>query len=189
VNWVDSAVLGVVVISAILAMTRGFVREVLGIGGWIGAFFFATATVDYVRPTVRGWIANTDIADPVAYVGMFLIGLVALSIVTGMIGGAVRSSMLGGVDRTLGVVFGIARAAVLIAAAYIGSGFVVSSERWPEPVKDARSLPYVYEFATWLVQFLPQDYRPNVIAPPPGRQTSAADLLQPTPQGRATARP
>jgi membrane protein required for colicin V production len=189
VNWVDSAVLGVVVISALLAMSRGFVREVLGIGGWVGAFFFATLTMGLVRPIVRGWIPNTDIADPVAYVSLFIVGLIVLSIVTGMIGGAVRNSMLGGVDRTLGVVFGIARAVVLVAVAYILGGMLLPSDRWPDPVKEARSLPYTYEIANWLVQFLPQDYRPHVISPPPGRQTSATDLLHTTPQGRATARP
>ncbi|MCW3477013.1 CvpA family protein [Limobrevibacterium gyesilva] len=188
-NWVDSAVLGIVAISAALAFTRGFVRETLGLGAWVGAFFFASVTVDLVRPTVRGWIGNTDIADPVAYTAMFLIGLIVLSVITGIVGSFVRSSMLNGVDRTLGVVFGIVRALVLIAAAYIGSGFVVASDRWPDAVKEARSLPYVYNLANWVVRFLPPDYRPNVVPPPMGRQTNAADLLHATPQGRATARP
>ena len=189
VNWVDTAVLAVVAISAIVAFTRGFVREVLGIAAWVGAFFFASATVGYVRDTVRGWIGNPDIADPAAYAGMFLVGLVVLSIVVGMVGSAVRTSFLGGVDRTLGVVFGIVRGAVLVAALYVASGWVVTTDRWPPAVEESRSVPYAYALASWITQFLPPDYRPSIPVPPAGRATTAAELLHVTPQGYATGKP
>ncbi len=185
----DTAVLAVVVISAIVAFARGLVREVLGIAAWVGAFFFAAATVDLVRDTVRGWIGNPDIADPAAYAGMFLIGLVVLSIVVGVVGSAVRTSFLGGVDRTLGVVFGVLRGAVLVAALYVVSGWVVTSDRWPPAVEQARSLPYVYTLATWLAAILPPEYRPNVPVPPQGPPTTAEDLLNIKPQGLATGKP
>ena len=188
-NWVDTAVLAVVAVSAMLAFSRGFVHEVLGIGAWVGAFFFASSTVDLIKPTVRHWIPNPDIADPAAYAGLFLVGLIVLSIVTGLVGSAVRDSVLGGVDRTLGLLFGIVRAVVLVAVLYVASGWLLPSDRWPDSVSEARSLYPAYRVATWLAEFLPPDYRPNIPIPPLGRETKAADLLHATPQGRATGRP
>ena len=184
-NWVDTAVLAVIVVSAAIAFQRGFVREILGIGAWIGAFFFASLSVNQIRPWFRVWLGNPDIADPAAYAAMFLIGLVVLSIITGMIGNAVRNSGLGGVDRTLGILFGIARALVVTAAVYVASGWVITSDRWPEAVRQARSVPYAYSIAQWIAQFLPPDYRPNIPAPPDMPVTHALPL-QATPQGRAT---
>ena len=188
-NWVDSLVLLVVVISAIVAFARGFVAEVLGIGAWIGAFFVASATAHLLRPTMRVWLGSADIADPASYAAVFLVALIILSVVTGMIGGMVRASMLGGIDRTLGVVFGLARGVVIVAAVYIGASSAIPSDRWPDAVAQTRSLPHIYTIALWLVRFMPPEYRPSVPRPPEPRPTSAAELLHATPQGRATARP
>jgi membrane protein required for colicin V production len=185
----DSLVVAVIALSGVVAFARGFVREILGIGAWVGAFFFASVTVDAVRPWFHTWIGNADIADPAAYAAMFLAGLIVLSILTGMVGSAVRTSVLGGVDRTLGLVFGVLRGVVLVAAVYIASGWVITSDRWPEAVQHSHTVPIAYGVAKWIVQFLPPDYRPNIPVPPLAPVTKAADLLQAIPQGRAIARP
>ncbi len=188
-TWVDTTVLLVVIISAIVAFARGFVAEVLGILAWIGAAAIASAFGYLAKPTFRGWVNNPDIADPAAYAAVFLISLVVLSIFTGMIGGAVRASILGGLDRTLGIVFGLLRGIAIVAAVYAGSTYVFPAERWPESVVQARSLPHIYAVASWLATLLPADFRPHVPRPPEPRPASAAEYLQATPQGRATARP
>ncbi len=186
-NWVDLAILAVIVLSGMLAFMRGLVREVMSIGAWVGGVFFAMWAYPFVQDRFRGWIGNNDIADPVAFGAMFLVALIFLSIVAGMVGSVVRGSALGGIDRTLGMAFGVARGAALVVFAYIAAGMVVSSDKWPEPVLTARSLPYAYEGALFAVTFLPDEYRPRVSAPPAGRQARAADLLHATPQGRAIA--
>jgi membrane protein required for colicin V production len=183
VNWVDATVLAVVAISAIAALVRGFVREVLGIAAWVGAGFFAVATAGLVRPKIEQFVPNPDLSGPIAYGGMFLIALIVLSIVVGIFGGAVRNSVLGGVDRTLGLVFGILRGVVLCAAVYYFAGLVVTTDRWPEPVKQARSLPYIASTAAWIMTFVPQAW--PAALPPLGRSTTAEDLLHVAPQGYA----
>jgi membrane protein required for colicin V production len=106
------------------------------------------------------------------------------------LGNLVRASVLGSLDRTLGIAFGVARAGFLAAAAYIALGMLVPTENWPEAVRQARSLPYAHSLAVWLVQCLPDQYRPKKIPEPPApRETNSADLLHATPQGRALARP
>jgi membrane protein required for colicin V production len=188
VNWVDLIVIGVVAVSALLAFMRGFVREVLGIGAWIGAGFFAIWAAPFVMARFLHWF-GPDLGRFAALAAMFVLAWIVLTIVSTMIGGVVRMSLLGGVDRTLGVVFGLLRGAVLVAFAYIAAGWVVSADRWPEAVLQARTLPYAYQVAVVAVGLLPPEYRPSVALPPGGRETRAADLLRAPARGRAIGRP
>ena len=188
-TWVDLVVLGVLALSALLAFLRGFVREILGIGAWIGAVVAAIWALPYVRPHIRQWLGAPDLVDPVAFGVVFLIVLLILLLLSGWIGALVRRSALGGLDRTLGLVFGIARGAALVVIAYIAAGMVVPVDRWPDPVLRARSLPLTFEGASWAVSQLPPEYRPRLYPPPPGRETTAAALLHATPQGRAIDKP
>jgi membrane protein required for colicin V production len=188
-NVADTAVLAVAAISALIGFARGFIREVFGLGAWIGAIVLAIYFAYLVRPPILKWTDDPQPAEPCSYAAIFLPALVVLSIVTGTIGNAVRGTMLGSLDRTMGLAFGVARAALLVAAAYIMLGWLQAPTTWPEPVKEARSTPYAYTLAVWLVHYLPEQYRPNVVSPPAGHETNAADLLQPSPRGRATARP
>jgi membrane protein required for colicin V production len=189
VNWVDVAIISVVVFSAMLAFSRGLVREILGIGSWVGAGLVAVWAFPFVRAQFRQWFNAPDVADSAGFGAVFLVALLVLSIVSGVIGSAVRASLLGGLDRTFGVVFGIVRGAGILAVSYILIGIVVPLERWPDEVQQARTLPFVYRGAALLVSILPEDYRPVVHVPPGVHVTRAADLLRVAPQGRAIARP
>lgn len=188
-TWVDIAVLGVLAVSALLAFLRGFVREVLGIGAWAGAVAVSIWAFPYARPQVRQWLGQPDLVDPVAFAGVFLIALVILLLISHWIASLVRMSVLGGLDRTLGLFFGLARGAALVVFAYVGAGLVMPVDRWPEPVLSARVLPVVYRGAAWAVAQLPPEYHPRLYPPPAGRETTADALLHATPQGRATAKP
>ncbi len=191
-NWVDVVVLAVVVLSGLLAFMRGLVREVLGVGAWFLAALAASpyGAFPHVQPWMREQFADPSVADAVAFGAVFLMVLIVLWLVARTISNAVRGSALGGLDRTLGLVFGLARGAVLLAAAYILAGLAIVVDQWPQPVLEARSLPTIHRGAEWLAAQLPPPYRPAVAAPPPGRPTSAASLLHANPVGRATgARP
>jgi membrane protein required for colicin V production len=188
-NWVDLAAIGVVVISAILAFMRGFVREVLGIFAWAAAAYIAVTFDDAVRPQFRQWISSTDIADPVSYVALFVVALLVFSLFTSLIAKGVRSIGLSGIDRSLGVLYGAARGAVLLMVAYIIGGLLTAPDKWPEPVQTARLLPSIYDGAAWIVDHLPPEHRPKLALPPAGPGTSSADLLRANPIGRATGKP
>jgi membrane protein required for colicin V production len=187
-NVADAGVAAVVAISALIGFARGFIREVFGIGAWAGAIILAIYFAYLVRPPILRWTGDAAIADPLSYATVFLPSLIVLSVITSSIGHAVRNSVLGSLDRTTGLAFGVVRAALLIAAAYIMLGWLQQPASWPDAVREARSTPYAYQLAVWLVHFLPERYRPSV-APAPTTEMKQTDLLQPSPRGRATARP
>lgn len=184
-TWVDLAALGVVAVSALLAFGRGFVREALGIGAWVGAVWLATRYYDLARPHVREWIPDTGIADPVAFGLVFLAGLILFSLIAGTLARVVRTSLLGGLDRTLGLVFGIIRGAALLVFAYIIAAMLLPPERWPPPVLAARSLPYISHGAQWAIGELPAEFRPRLSPPPEQHALGIEDLLRAVPTGYA----
>jgi membrane protein required for colicin V production len=188
-TWVDLAVFGILGISGLLAFVRGAVREILGIGAWIGAVTAGVVALPLMRDQVRAWIKTPEWIDPVSFFVVFLVVLIVLTLAARAIGSMVRGSALGGIDRTLGLVFGLARGAAVIMIAYILAGMVFPIDHWPAPVLDARTLGPTYQAARWFRGQLPEDYRPRIYAPPAGRDATADDLLRAIPQGRATGRP
>jgi membrane protein required for colicin V production len=188
-TWVDLVIIAVLAISALLAFSRGLVREILGIGAWVGAVILAIWAVPHVRTFAGRWISKPEWVDPVSFVVLFLIALIILMVIAARIGRAVRGSPLGGLDRTLGLVFGLARGAAVVILAYILAGMVVPPDQWPGPVQDARAMTPAYEGAKWAVHQLPAGYRPRVAPPPAGRHATAEALLRATPQGWATGKP
>jgi membrane protein required for colicin V production len=188
-NGVDVAVLAVAAFSGVLGFLRGVVREIFGLAAWIGATVASVFFYDQADRIARHSIANPDIADPVAFGAVFLIVLVVLTLVARMLGGAIRKSALGGLDRTLGLVYGLARGAALVVIAYVIAAAVEVPDQWPEPVLEARTLPSIYTGAVWAVQYLPVGYRPVLAIPPATRPTSSAELLHANPVGRAGSPP
>ena len=184
-NWVDVLLLAVVACSGLWGFLRGMVREVLGLAAWVGAAIAATWFYPDAQVLAHKTIANPDVADPVAFGAVFLVVLIVSSLVARILAGAVRRSVLGGLDRTLGLLYGLARGAALAIIAYIVVGTVEPVGRWPDPVLEARTMPSIYLGAAWAARQLPPAYRPVVAVPPAGRPESSAELLHANPVGRA----
>ncbi len=152
----DLALFAAVVVSAIIAYLRGFVREVFSLASWIGAaviawFAFAplaTLLSQYVEPEILARIA--------AGAGGFLIALALLSIITGRVAGLVERSSHGALDRALGFLFGLVRGAVIICALYLVGTRLVPPEHQPGWVQNARSIPLVAAGAREIERLLPQ---------------------------------
>jgi len=182
-NWLDLVVAGVVLLSGLLAFLRGFVREVLSAGAWLGsgaaAFFGYPLLAPYLQPHVEPpWIADAGAAGIV-----FLITLLVLSLASGWIGDMVQDSRLGAVDRSLGLLFGLGRGAVIVAVAFIGFRLFWGGPEnsLPTVVRDAQTRPAVQIVADWLWKQLPASMIPGraeqARVPAPG----PAMLAQPRP--------
>jgi membrane protein required for colicin V production len=184
-TWVDGVVLAVLLLSAGLAFFRGLVREVLGIGGWLGAIAAGLLALPWSRPLLEPHVQPDWLATGLAIGGVFLVVLIVLKVIVHWIAGKVQRSMLGGVDRALGLVFGLARGAFIVVLAYIvGSLAMPDSDRWPEEVRQARSLPLAADGARWLAAQLPPEFRPP-LPEGTGRQDPTMDqLLRPPARSR-----
>ena len=132
---VDGIVAGVIVVSAILAYARGFVREALSIGGWIAAaiiaFIFAPNALPLIRevPYLGDFIGEScELGILASFAGVFAIALVVVSLFTPMFSTAVQRSAIGGVDAGLGFLFGVARGVLLVVVAFIAYERIVGNE-------------------------------------------------------------
>lgn len=151
----DLALFAVVVVSAIIAYLRGFVREVFSLASWIGAavvawFAFAPLSAElaeYIQPPLLARIA--------AGAGSFLAALVLLSLATGRIAGRVERSSHSALDRALGFLFGIIRGAIIICALYLVGSRIVPLQDLPGWVREARSIPMIETGARQIEQLLP----------------------------------
>ncbi|WP_200306322.1 CvpA family protein, partial [Paracraurococcus ruber] len=138
-----------------------------------------------VTPLLDGTVEPDWLADALATGGVFLLVLIILKVIIGQVARIVQDSVLGGTDRALGLVFGVARGAFFVALAYILAGMVLpATDRWPEAVRDARSLPLVVDGSNWLVAQLPPEYRPRVVTPPARPGPTQDDLLRPPARNR-----
>lgn len=184
-TWVDAAVLAVLLLSAGLAYFRGLVREVLGVGAWAGAIVLGIMAEPSVTPLVSQYVEPPWLATGIAVGAVFLLVLVVLKLLIAWLAGHVQRSALGGVDRVLGLVFGLARGAFIVVITYIVAGLVLpDSDRWPDPVRQSRSLPLVAQGAAWVVAQLPDDFRPR-LPEGTGRQDPSMDqLLRPPARSR-----
>jgi membrane protein required for colicin V production len=184
-TWVDAIILALLLLSAVLAYFRGLVREVLGVGAWAGAIVLAILAEPQVTPLIAEHVDPPWLATGLAVGGVFLVVLVVLKLLIAWLAGHVQRSALGGVDRVLGLVFGLARGAFVVVIAYIVAGLVLpDSDRWPDPVRQARSLPYAAQGAAWIVAQLPEEFRPR-LPEGAGRQEPSMDqLLRPPARSR-----
>ena len=155
-NAVDLAVLVVIALSAIFAFARGFVREALSIVAWLGAALIAIYGFAYADSIIAHFVATPLLAELIAGAGLFLLALIGLTILTGYIAGFAQSSALSPIDRTLGLIFGVARGLVLVSLAYLVIDISLPQPDRPGWLQDARSEPFLAQGAGMLRGMLPQ---------------------------------
>ena len=153
----DIAVVGVIALSALLALARGAVREVLGLASWIGAVFVALKTYAQARPFVATYIQEPLLADVATAILVFLLPLILFRIAASVIANLVSAASLGGLDRLLGLAFGVFRGALIVCAAYLVLSMLMVPERQPVWIQEAHLLPQVREGAFMLTRVLPEN--------------------------------
>jgi len=115
----DIIVLATILLSTLFAFSRGFVTTALSFLAWGGAFFTAVLGFDMVAPWVQSYITQEDVANIATFALLFFISLFIFKQIAVMIGGKVKSSVFGFLDRSLGALFGLLRGYVLVCIAFI----------------------------------------------------------------------
>ncbi|HEX4079757.1 MAG TPA: CvpA family protein [Rhizomicrobium sp.] len=158
INWVDILVVAVIVISTLIAVLRGFVRETLSILAWSAAI----AAAFYFGPAATRWLRHyisTPFAAPLlAYIGIFVVMLIPFSIASHRLSQMVRNSAIGMLDRGLGIPFGILRGLVLVGVAYLAVCFVMPFRAQPPWLTHARLLP-ILQYSSKAVSSIIPDLR------------------------------
>lgn len=160
---VDAVVAVVIVLSAILAYSRGFVRESLSIAGWIAAAVLAYVFADQVRPMIAQvpvldkFLGDScELAMIAAFAAVFAVALVVASIFTPLFASIVQRSALSGIDQGLGFLFGVLRGVVLVAVAFVVYERALVDQAVPM-VDDSRSAEVFGRIEQSLNEQLPQD--------------------------------
>ncbi len=163
VSILDLVVVGVVLISALLAAVRGLTREVLAIASWVAAAAVAWVFHPQLVPVVHQYVSNDTAALIVAIAALFLVTLIVVSLVTARISDFVLDSRIGALDRTLGFVFGAGRGLLLAVIGYLFFSALVPEKMQPVWAREARAKPLLEETGRSLLTMLPQDINADAI--------------------------
>jgi membrane protein required for colicin V production len=159
----DGIVAVIIILSAVLAYSRGFVREALAIGGWIlaavVAYVFAPMAEPLMQevPILRDFIGGScDLAMIAAFAAVFAVALILVSVFTPLFAGAVQRSALGGIDQGFGFLFGVARGLLLVVIGMIIYDQVIVNDpiAW---IDDSRTAIVYSQVSDVIMEQIPED--------------------------------
>ena len=156
--WLDLGLIAVILISAFLAMLRGFTREVLAIGSWVAAavaaFYFHPLVVPYIKTYIKADL-NENYARGLGAAAVFLVTLIIVWLITIKLSDAILDSKVGALDRSLGFLFGAVRGLLLCVIAFLFFNWLVPPQTQPNWVKTARARSLLQATGDELIAVLP----------------------------------
>jgi membrane protein required for colicin V production len=194
----DILIIAVVLISALHAFWRGFIREILTIFGAIGGLFATLAYGDDLRPLMDSWLGVADGADGdklfgmvsmsivsagLSYLAIFVLVFGVLSFIAHLIAEQVRALGLGAVDRTLGVVFGLARGLLIVGIFYLPLHILMNDDDKESWFKESHTHVIVSSISSFIESALPDDMMPF------SNQSNEDDAEKPSAAKAAIAEP
>jgi membrane protein required for colicin V production len=182
----DLVVIGIVLISALLAAVRGFTREVLAIVAWV----VAAAAAWYLHPTAlpiaQQYIHSNTVALVAAIGGIFVVTLIIVSIITVQISDLILDSRIGAIDRTLGLVFGAARGFLICVIGWAFLSWLLQGKE-PEWATASRTRPAMENARDSIIAMLPENAEALIQKlKKPAPETEPTEPAEPDPQ-RGTA--
>jgi membrane protein required for colicin V production len=183
ITLLDIILIGVMLISALLAMIRGFMREILSIASWVIAAGVTLYSFTKLLPLAKTYFNNDIVATAVVVGGTFLGTLLVVSIITVRFSDMVLDSRVGALDRTLGFLFGLGRGLIIVVVAFLFFAWLVPDRSQPEWIRSAKSRVVLQGTGDWLISMLPEDPentilkrfkkpKPDEEEPTPGQRSS-----------------
>ena len=162
ITLLDGILVGFALVSAMLAMVRGFSREVLSIASWVAAaaaaYFFYPVVLPYLQPHID----NAQLQIAAAAAAVFIIALIVVTVITMKIADFIIDSRVGALDRTLGFLYGAARGVLVVAVGLLFFSWLAGSNP-PAWISEAKSLPLLEGIGNWLEGILPDDPENSII--------------------------
>ena len=157
ITILDLVLLGVMLVSGLLAMVRGFMREILSIAAWGAAALVTLYSFSKLLPTAKTYFNNDTIAAAVVVAGTFIGTLIVVSVITVRISDMILDSRIGALDRTLGFLFGLGRGLLIVVVAFLFFTWLVPEKQRPDWVTSAKSRTVLQGTGDWLMSLLPDD--------------------------------
>jgi len=151
--WIDYVIIGIIALSAIISIVRGFVKEVLSLVAWILAFWVALTFSPQFSVLLSDYISTPSISLFTAFSGLFIVTLILSALVNNMIAAIVEKTGLSGTDRMLGVLFGLLRGvAIVTLLVLLAAATPMPNDAWWQ---NAVLIEHFEKLAIWVRQFLP----------------------------------
>src|ERR1700690_2543982 len=163
ITLLDIILLVVMLVSGLLAMIRGFMREILSIGAWGIAALVTLYSYARVLPIAQGYFSSNTVATAITVVGIFLITLLVVSLITVRISDMILDSRVGALDRTLGFLFGLGRGLIIVVVAFLFFAWLVPDRSQPDWVRGAKSKVVLQSTGQWLMSMLPDDPESTIL--------------------------
>lgn len=162
-NSIDLAILSIMALSCLMGLIRGFTKEILSLFTWAGSALAAYMLYPHAAGYVREHITNPMIADAITGIALFLVFLIIFGIITVAISNAVKDSMMGGIDRSLGLAFGIFRGVIAVCLIEIVFSLFINRDKQSETVQNAKFITMVRNGSDEIVSLLPLSLREMIM--------------------------
>jgi len=153
IGWIDVALAGVLLVSVIVGLVRGFVFELLSLLGWVAAWFAAQWAAPQLGPHLPVGTPGSALNHAAAFACGFVAALIVWSLLARLVRMVLHATPLSIPDRLLGAVFGVVRGAVLLLAMATVVGFtpLAKSSAWQQ----SRGAAILNAVLQGLLPFLP----------------------------------
>jgi membrane protein required for colicin V production len=163
ITLLDIILIGVMLVSGLLAMIRGFMREILSITAWVIAAVVTLYFYAKLLPFAKSYFNNDIVAAGVVVGGTFLATLLIVSVITVRFSDMVLDSRVGALDRTLGFLFGLARGLIIVVVAFLFFAWLVPDRSQPDWIRSAKSRIVLQGTGDWLMSMLPDDPESTIL--------------------------
>jgi membrane protein required for colicin V production len=154
-NWIDYAIIGIIGVSVLIGLSRGFIREAISLATWVVAFWvafkFSGVFADYLSDYIKTASIRHIICFAVLFIGILILG----ALLNFFLSKFISYTGLGGTDKLLGMLFGILRGILLIAILILLVEITtfVNDPWWQQSVL----VSHFSNLVAWLHGFLPAE--------------------------------
>ncbi len=150
---IDFVILAILLLSSLISLMRGFVREAMSLIAWIVAVWVAVKFAPSTAAMLVDQITISPLRHGIAFIILFLITLVSLGVINFLIGYIIKRSGLSSTDRLLGLFFGLLRGAIVVTIlVFLGSITPLAQNAW---WRDSVFIGVFQYVASWLWTFMP----------------------------------
>ncbi len=183
-TWPDLVIIAIILISAIVSLFRGFIREALSLAVWILAFVFAFILSDDLAVYIPAAIETASLRQALAFGGIFLLVLIVGSLVNFLVAKLVDQTGLGATDRIIGMVFGLLRGALVVLLVVLLAALTpIPQDEWWQ---SSRLIGYFEQLAEQTRELLPEDIERHIDYD--GQPAGDAQAKEPEPIDAETVR-